>query len=249
MRMYIQAMGRIDAEPQGAAEIVPWPAAVPGYRLQRMAGQEGCQMGAHRNRPHARPAAAVGDAEGLVQIDVGHVATECAGRRDAHQGVEVGAIDIDLAAGGMDVRAHFGHRFLEHPVGGGIGEHEGGELLAVGGDGAIEVGQLHVAVAVALHHHHAQSRHLGAGRIGAVGRGGDQADIAPCFAAARVIAADREQPGVFALGAGVGLQRDRRKSGAGGEPVFQVRKKLPIAARLIQRSKGMQIGEFRPGDR
>ena len=57
--------------------------------------------------------------------------------------------------------------------------------------------------------------------IGAVGGGGNEADVAMRFAARRVIAADREQAGVFALRAGVGLQRDGGEAGDLGQPALR----------------------------
>ena len=49
-------------------------------------------------------------------------------------------------------------------------------------------------------------RHLGAGRVGAVGRHWDQADVAPVVPVGPVIGCDGQQPGIFALRAGVRLQ-------------------------------------------
>ena len=42
--------------------------------------------------------------------------------------------------------------------------------------------------------------------------GGNEADLAMALAAAAVIGADDQQAGVLALRAGVGLQRDARRS-------------------------------------
>ena len=39
-------------------------------------GQEGGQVGFHTNGPHAWAATAVGDAEGLVQVQMAHVCTD-----------------------------------------------------------------------------------------------------------------------------------------------------------------------------
>ena len=54
------------------------------------------------DRAHAGPAAAVRDAEGLVQIQMRDVGAEFAGRGEPDQRVEVGAVDVHLAA----VRVH-----------------------------------------------------------------------------------------------------------------------------------------------
>ena len=52
----------------------------------------------HRDRPDAGPAAAVRDAERLVQVQVAHVAAERPRPGQPDQRVQVGAVDVDLAA-------------------------------------------------------------------------------------------------------------------------------------------------------
>ena len=86
------------AEPYGAALIAPMPVALAGLGVQRVRGQVRRQVVAHRDRADARAAAAVRDAEGLVQVEVRDVAAEPAGPGVAQQRVEVGAVDVDLAA-------------------------------------------------------------------------------------------------------------------------------------------------------
>src|SRR5690606_41889935 len=63
-----------------------------------VAGQEGRQVRLHADRPDAGAAAAVGDAEGLVQVEVRDVATATPRRAQADHGVEVGAVDVHLCA-------------------------------------------------------------------------------------------------------------------------------------------------------
>ncbi len=100
------------AEPQGAAETGPGPLAGPGRRLQRMVGQEAPQVAAHGDRADARTAPAVRDAERLVQVEVRDVGAELAGLGEADERVEVGAVDVDLAAGVVHERADLAHRAL-----------------------------------------------------------------------------------------------------------------------------------------
>ena len=62
------------AEPQGAAETGPTPVAGPAVGLQRVVGQVRREVRADRDRADAGTAAAVRDAEGLVQVQVRDVA-------------------------------------------------------------------------------------------------------------------------------------------------------------------------------
>ena len=61
-------------------------------------------MGAHADRAHAGPSAAVGDAERLVQVQVGDVGTELARASESDHRVEVRPVEVHLAAGLVDER-------------------------------------------------------------------------------------------------------------------------------------------------
>ena len=144
-----------------------------------MARQEGREVGCHADGPHPRPAAAMGDAEGLVQVEMRHVRAELAGQAQAEQGVEVGAVHVDLAAALVDHLADLDDGFLEHAMGGGIGDHQRRQIVGVGLGLGAQVGEVDVAVLVAGHHLHRHPGHDGARRVGAMRRARDQADVAP----------------------------------------------------------------------
>ena len=66
-------------------------------------------MGGHANGANARTAAAMGNAEGFVQIKVRDVAAETSRLAQADHGVQIGAVDINLAAMRVDDRANLGN--------------------------------------------------------------------------------------------------------------------------------------------
>ncbi len=113
----------------------------------------------------------------------------------------------------------------------------------------LEACQIHVAALVAGDRHDLQTRHHGGGRIGAVSRHRDQADIALAFAAGRVVAADGQKARIFALAAGVGLQRNRIEAGDLHQHGLELLEQLLIALRLLQRRKRMHVREAAPGYR
>ena len=94
-----------------------------------MIGHERRQVRAHANRPHPRPASAVGNAKGLVQIHVGHIGTDIGRPRQPDLGVEVGAIHVHLAAVAVDNFADRADALLVHPMGRGVGGHQAGQLV------------------------------------------------------------------------------------------------------------------------
>ena len=87
-------------------------------------GQERGEVGAHRHGADARSAAAVGDAERLVQVEVADVGAEPARPGEADERVEVGAVDVHLAAVVVDDGAQLADARLEHAVRRRVGDHD-----------------------------------------------------------------------------------------------------------------------------
>ena len=71
------------------------------------------------DRPHAGSAAAMRDAEGLVEIEVADISAHIAGPGKADKGIHVGAVEVNLAAILVRDLADFANRLLEHAMGGG----------------------------------------------------------------------------------------------------------------------------------
>ena len=205
-------------------------------------------MRADPDRPHAGSAAAMGNGEGLVQVHVHDVGAELPRTADPHEGVEVGAVQIDLPAMIVDDPADIDDRRLVHAVRRRVGNHQRGEPVGMLRGLRLQVGDIDVAVRVGGDDDHSQPRHVGARRIGAVCRGRDQAHVALHLAAAFVVLLDGNQAGVFPLGAGIGLEGDGVVAGAGGQHPFQILEQLPVAGRLIGGGERMDVGESRPGN-
>jgi hypothetical protein len=66
----------------------------------------------------------VRNTEGLVEVEVGDIATDISIAGEAHQGVEVGAIDIYLAASIVNCPGNVADSCLVHPVGRGVSDHQ-----------------------------------------------------------------------------------------------------------------------------
>ena len=63
-----------------------------------------------------------------------------------------------------------------------------------------------------------------------------------------MVGADGEEAGVFALGAGVGLEGDGVEAGDFGEPFFEVVEEFGVAGGLVGGGEGMEVAELGPGD-
>ena len=226
--MYAHGIGRIPADPCGAADtgptgLVPWHQVRP----ERITRQERREVRPHGDGSDARPTATVGDAERLVQVEVADVGTEPPRLGDADQRVEVGAVDVDLAAGGVHEVAQLGDRRLEHTVGGRVRHHDRGQTVTGRGQLRPQVVEVDVARIVGRDDRDVEPCHHGAGGVGAVGARRDEADRAVVVASRAVIGADRQQARQLALTAGVGLHADGVVPGDLGQ-------------------RGLQLGDQRP---
>ncbi|CAM4411085.1 hypothetical protein PARU111607_17590 [Palleronia rufa] len=204
-------------------------------------------MRAHPDRTHAGAAAAVRDAERLVQVQVAHIGTDLARLHQPDHGVEVRPVQIDLPAVGMGDVADLSDGLLEHAMGRGVGYHAGRQSVPGGRGLGAEILHVDVAAGGAVHHDHLHAGHLRAGRVGPVGVHRNQTYVPVARAIGLVEGADGQQPGVFPLSARVRLHRHGVIAGDRAEPLRQVADQLRVARRLVGRGERMDIGELGPG--
>ena len=188
------------------------------------------------------------NAECFVQIEVAHVAAKFAGGRNTYQGIHVGAVHIHTAAVLMHQLAQCFNLRFKHAMRAGVGDHDrcqvGAVLFALG----LEVRHVDVALRIASRHHHLHARHLRAGGIGAVGAGGNEADVAMALAFGLVEGFDDQQACIFTLRTRVGLQADACIACGLAQPLAQLFIEQGVAFELIGRCKGVHVGKLGPRD-
>ena len=188
------------------------------------------------------------DAEGLVQVQVADIPADIARTRQTDHRVHIRPVDIDLPTVIMGDLGHLGHGFLEYAVGRGIGDHATGKVLAVLLRLGAEVIQINVTIGRCLDDDHLPADHIGAGGVGAMGRHGDQADVAMPLPVGTVIGRNRQKAGIFPLRARIRLHgnriipRDVTKLGR------QVVDHMLVTKRLILRHKRVDHRKLAPAD-
>mmetsp|Transcript_126480 Transcript_126480/g.219147 ORF Transcript_126480/g.219147 Transcript_126480/m.219147 type:complete len:549 (+) Transcript_126480:1398-3044(+) len=220
------------------------PAGLDG----RVPRQEGGQLGLHPNGAHARTPSAVRDGEGLVQVEVAHVRAHVPGAAQTDLRVHVGPIQVHLPPVVVDKLGDLLDGRLEHPMGGGVGDHDGGQVVGVLLRLRLQVDHVDVPLGVTLDDDDLHLGHGGRGGVGAMGGDGDQAHVALGLATGFVVLHDAAQAGVFALGPGIGLQADGVKPGDDLQLLLQAGKHLLVARRLLDGDEGVQVAELGPGD-
>ena len=78
----------------------------------------------------------------------------------------------------MDKPADVANAGFKHPMGGGVGHHQGRQAISMHFRLGRQILLIDVAVGITDNRHHLQACHHSAGGIGAVSAGWDQTDIA-----------------------------------------------------------------------
>ena len=82
------------------------------------------------------------------------VGADLAGLTDTQQRIEVGAVHVHLPAVIVNDPADIDDGFLENPMGGWIGDHQRGQIVAIASRLVLKIRHVHVAGFVAGHYHH-----------------------------------------------------------------------------------------------
>ena len=112
-----------------------------------------------------------------------------------------------------------------------------------------QVGQIHIAVRIAVHRNDIHAGHMRRRRIGPVRRGRNQTNRALNVATLAMIGADREQSGIFALRPRIGLQRNGVVARDRDQLGLEIGDHLRITPHLVARRKRMRVAEAWPGQR
>ena len=168
--------------------------------------QKRSKMFGNTDWSHAGPAAAVWNAKGLVQIQMANVCAVIPGTAKTDLGIHVRAVHVNLTAVRVHDVANFANRCFENAVRGGIGHHQRGEIACVLIGFGAQIGKIDISIFQTGDRHNFETGHDRTRRVRSVSRCWNQTNIAMRFTPGRVIFADREQPRVFSLRSGIGLQ-------------------------------------------
>mmetsp|Transcript_453 Transcript_453/g.1130 ORF Transcript_453/g.1130 Transcript_453/m.1130 type:complete len:295 (-) Transcript_453:1793-2677(-) len=198
----------------------------------------------HANRAKAWPTTTVWDAESLVQVEVTDIRANHARGGEAELGVHVRAIHVDLAAVVMNDLADLLDVVFKERACRRIGDHEGRQVILVFLAELLELTEVHAfGVINPLDLHVAHGR---GGRVGAVRRPRDDADVAVALPLGLQVLADYEQPGILARGPARWLQGAGIKARAADEVLLQRLQELTVPCGLAVRCEGVHLGDLWP---
>jgi hypothetical protein len=211
--------------------------------------QEVCKVRLDSNGSNSGSSSSVGDTEGLVQVKMADIGTDFSGGAKSNLGVHVGSVHVNLSSELVDNLTSLLHLGLENSVGGGVGNHNRGKLVLVLLGLELEVGHVKISgLGVALDSDNAHSAHRGGGRVGSVGGGGDQTDVALVLSLGLEVGADDTETGEFSLGSRVGLERDGIETGDVSEVGLELVNEYLVTLGLVEGNEGVEGRELGPGD-
>ena len=144
-----------------------------------------------------------------MQVDVHAVDAEIARSHPAHDRVEVGAVAIEVGAGGMHGFRNLDDLGFKQAAGVGIGQHDRRHVRP---ERRLERGEIDPAVLRSWDRFDGEAERRSGRRIGAVRRLGDEHD-GPTLAARRERSLDRHQAAQLAVGARLRGHRHGRHAG------------------------------------
>ncbi len=140
----------------------------------------------------------------------------------------------------MDYLGDLGDIHIKEPQGVRVGQHQGRHPVVHLGPQVI---QGNAAVFIRGHLDDVHAHHGGAGRVGAVGRVGDQDDLALAVPPGLVVSDDQFQAGVLPVGPGHRLQGHRIHAGDFRQVLFQFVGQLQGPLGALFRGQGMEPGK------
>ena len=122
-------------------------------------------MRSNPNRPYTRPAAAMRNTKGFMQIEMADVRAKIPRPTESDLRIHVSPIQIDLSTVLVDQLAYLANSLLENPVGTRISHHEGRQIFSMQRGLGPQVGDVDVPIVQAGHRHHTHSCHYSTRRI------------------------------------------------------------------------------------
>mmetsp|Transcript_706 Transcript_706/g.1466 ORF Transcript_706/g.1466 Transcript_706/m.1466 type:complete len:291 (+) Transcript_706:555-1427(+) len=207
-------------------------------------GQVWCQVGLAADWAQTGATATMGNAEGLVQVQVAHISADYARRSETQLCIHVGTIHVDLATELVDGVADLLDVVLKESPCGWIRDHEGCQVVLVCLAQLAELTHVHaLGILNPLDLHAA---HHSTCRVGSVSRLGNDADVPVAFALGFQVLPDDKKTSILARCSTGWLERACIESGAADEELLEGAQHLTVALSLALWCKWVHVGNLGP---
>ncbi|KAI6753363.1 hypothetical protein HG531_005532 [Fusarium graminearum] len=194
------------------------------------------------NRTDTRATTTVGNTEGLVEVKMADISADITRRAKTDLGVHVGTVHVDETTVLVNKIADLLNLGLKDTKGGGVGNHDSSELISVLDTLGLEILNVQVtSLAVTLDGDDLHASHSGRGRVGTVGRNGDQANLSLLARASLVVGLYAAKTGKLTLSTRVGLQSCSVHTSDLGQVLGEGADKGLVTGSLLDRGEGVDV--------
>ena len=244
-RMYAHGIGRMPADPHGAAAIGPGPVSGPASGTSGWFGRYGARWARTATGPTPGPPPPWGMQNVLCRFRWLTSAPNLPGWARPTSALRLAPSTYTWPPASCTAAQMSPIASSNTPCVDGYVTIERGDRRRVGVELRPQVVEVDVALVVARDDHDPHARHRRRRRVRAVGRRRDEAHVAADVASAAMPLADGEQSGELALRPGVRLQRHGVVARHLGQPPLEVGDQHAIAVGLVERRERMDAGEAR----
>jgi hypothetical protein len=216
----------------------------------RVTGEVRSKMLLNSDRANTGTTAAVGNTEGLVEVEMADISTNVTGAAKTDLGVHVGTVHVDETAMLVDKITDLLDLRLEDTESRGIGNHDSSKLISVLDTLGLQILDIQVtSLTVTLDSNNLHTSHGSRSRVGTVSRNRDKADLSLISITSLVVSLDTAKTSKLTLCTRVGL-----KSGSVHtsdlRQVFGERADESLVTRsLLNGGEGVDVVDTRVGNR
>mmetsp|Transcript_24618 Transcript_24618/g.44211 ORF Transcript_24618/g.44211 Transcript_24618/m.44211 type:complete len:333 (-) Transcript_24618:353-1351(-) len=217
--------------------------------IHGMAREERSEVCRDADGSDSGSAAAMGDAECFVQVQMADVGTNESWTGQTHLSIHIRTIHIHLTTRIMHHINNLHNLLLKHTERRRVSNHERRHILSMFLHLCGQILQIDISLVVIVHHHDLHPGHGRRGGICSMGTLGNETDIAMSLALLFEIFFDDEEASVLTRGTAVGLGGHGSKASDFSKVLVQVFDELMISLHLIVWREGVDVAKARPSHR
>jgi hypothetical protein len=216
----------------------------------RVAGEVRSKMLLNSDRANTGTTTAVGNTEGLVEVEMTDISTNVTGAAETNLSVHVGTVHIDKTAMLVDKITDLLNLRLEDSESRGISNHDSSKLISVLGTLGLEILDIQVAsLAVTLDSNNLHTSHSSRSRVGTVSRNRDKADLSLVSITSLVVGLDTAETSKLTLSTRVGLKSGSIHTSDFRQVLGERADESLVTRSLLNGGKGVDVVDTRVGNR
>jgi hypothetical protein len=216
----------------------------------RVTGEIRSKMLLNSDRANTGTTAAVGNTEGLVEVEMADISTNVTGAAKTDLGVHVGTVHVDETAMLVDKITDLLDLRLEDTESRGIGNHDSSKLISVLDTLGLQILDIQVtSLTVTLDSNNLHTSHGSRSRVGTVSRNRDKADLSLISITSLVVSLDTAKTSKLTLCTRVGLKSGSVHTSDLRQVLGERADESLVTRSLLNGGEGVDVVDTRVGNR